>query len=492
LFHTDRKSEEVMAEKEDREDKEESAGETDSASAGTAVAEQPYNIRVEDAGPATKKVHVEIPKEKVAEKIAEQYKELRQGAAIPGFRKGRAPQKLIEKKFSADVKEQVRRTLISESYEQAIKDNDLQVLGEPEFENPDAVKIEEDAPLNYSFTVEIQPNIDLPELTGFKIKKPRIPITEDHVDQAMQNLREQQGTLTPVEDRGIEEKDQVLADVHVKVDGKLITHQHDATIVVKPGRIVGLQIDDLPAQLAGTKAGEIKEVNVKVPDNYPAENVRGKDVVLELTVKDIKKLEPIEINHEFLESLGFTKEQELRDALRDQMIERIDFDIKAAMRRQVIDQLLTQVDVKLPSKLSDRQTDRVVNRRAVDLLMKGIPRERIEQNLEQLRTGAADEAVRELKTFFILQKVAEKMGVDVSEGELNNRIAMLAYQQGRRPERLKQEMSKDGNTLTNLYVSMREEKAIDKILEGAEIEEIEATPEQSKAAHNPDREHEST
>jgi len=458
----------------------------------TAVAEIPYNIRVEDFGPATKKVFVEIPKEKVAEKIAEQFKELRQGAHIPGFRKGRAPQKLIEKKFSSDVKEQVRRALISESYEAAIEQNSLQVLGEPEFDNPDAVKIEEDAPLNYSFTVEIQPDITLPELKGFKVKKPKIPITEDHVDQAMQNLREQQGTLTPVEDRGVQERDQVTGDIHVKIDDKVISHQHDATINVRAGRLAGLQIDDLPAQLEGAKSGETRDIKVKVPDNYPAENVRGKDVVIEVAVKDIKKLEPIEIDDEFLQSLGFTKEQELRDALRDQMVERIDFDIKAAMRRQIIEQLLTQVDVKLPSKLSDRQTDRVVNRRAVDLLMKGIPRERIEQNVEQLRTGAQDEAVRELKTFFILQQVAKQMEIDVSEGELNSRIATLAYQQGRRPERLKQEMAKDGNTLTNLYVSMREEKAIDKILETADIEEIEATPEQSKAAHNPDKDSEST
>jgi hypothetical protein len=125
-------AEEVMAKKaakerdqneeKDREEKPgegagEGPGESDTA---TAVAEVPYNIKVEDAGPATKKIWVEIPKEKVAEKIAEQFKELRQGAHIPGFRKGKAPQKLIEKKFSADVKEQVRRTLISESYEQAI------------------------------------------------------------------------------------------------------------------------------------------------------------------------------------------------------------------------------------------------------------------------------------------------------------------------------------------------------------------------------------
>src|SRR5258706_5075185 len=292
--------------------------ETQENQSDTAVAEVPYNIRVEDIGPATKKVHVEIPKEKVAEKIAEQFKELRQGAHIPGFRKGRAPQKLIEKKFSADVKEQVRRALISESYEQAIEQNSLQVLGEPEFDNPDAVKIEEDAPLNYSFTVEIQPDITLPELKGFKVKKPKIDISEDHVNQAMQNLREQHGTLIPIEDRGIEESDQVTADVHVKIEGKVTNHMHDTTINVRPGRLAGLQIDDLATQLAGAKSGETREVKVTVPDTYPVENVRGKEVTLEEAIKDIKKLEPIEINDELLPTLGFTKDNELRARLRAQ------------------------------------------------------------------------------------------------------------------------------------------------------------------------------
>src|SRR5262249_6445490 len=155
------------------------------------------------------------------------------GAVIPGFRKGHAPQKLLEKKFSSDVKEQVRRALISESYEQAITANSLQVLGEPEFENPEQIKIEEDAPLSYSFSVEVQPDIALPELKGLKVKRPKIEVTESHVNQAMTNLREQQGTLVPVEDRGIEENDRVFADIHVKIDGKVVSHQHDANLIAR-------------------------------------------------------------------------------------------------------------------------------------------------------------------------------------------------------------------------------------------------------------------
>src|SRR5688572_6279861 len=132
--------------------------EQDTAGA-TATEEQEftYPIKVEDAGPATKRVSVEIPQDRIQTKLTEQFQELRQQAAIPGFRPGHAPQKLIEKRFASDVKEQVRRSLISESYEQAIEKNNLQVIGEPEFQDLDAVQIPEKGPLTYSFQVEVQP-----------------------------------------------------------------------------------------------------------------------------------------------------------------------------------------------------------------------------------------------------------------------------------------------------------------------------------------------
>lgn len=453
----------------------------------TAVQEQtPFTIRVEDAGAGTKKVWVEIPRESIDRKIEEQFKELRQEAVLPGFRKGHAPRRLIEKRFSADVKEQVRRTLISESYEQAVTQHSLQVIGEPEFENPDKIRLEDDKPLTYCFSVEIQPDFAIPDLEGIKVRKPRIIITEDHINQAMMNLREQQGTIVPVEDRGVQEKDIVTADIKALCDGNEINNQAGATFIVRPGRIAGIQVDDLPAQVAGAMSGQTRTITLKVPDTYPNESLRGKDVQIEITIKDIKKLEPADIDDQFLSDLGFSSEQELREALREQMVERIEYDIKQAMRRQVIDDLLSRIDIQLPNRLSERQRQRVVSRRAVDLMLRGVPQEQISQNLEHLSTGAAEEAARELKVFFILQKIAEEQNVDVTEGEINGRIAMIALQQGRRPEKLKQEMARDRNMLAQLYVQMREEKAIDAILAKAQIEEVEPTAEQAKAgAVNP-------
>ena len=443
-----------------------------------AVEEQEftYSVKIEDAGPGAKKVTVEIPQERIATKLAEQFKELRRQAAIPGFRVGHAPQKLIEKRFAGDIKEQVRRDLISESYEQAVQKNSLQVLGEPEFDNPEAIKLPETGALTYSFQVEVQPEFVIPELKGVKVKKTKVDVTDANVDQALTNLRQQQGQLVPVETGGVEDKDFLTADVKVTVDGNTVTEQKDAQLVARPGALAGIVIDDLDKQLKGLKAGASKTLKAKAPENYPQEAARGKEVQIEVSLKDIKRLEMAELTAEFLENMGFKDEKELRSALAEQMKERLEFDVKQSMREQISQFLLDNVQLQLPAKLSDRQADRVISRRATNLIMRGVPREQIQANLDKLPTGAKEEAARELKLFFILQKIAADLQVDVDEAELNGRIAMIAIQQGRRPEKLKQELSKDGS-LANLYVQMREQKALDKILETAEVEEVAAEAE---------------
>ncbi len=259
-------------------------------------------------------------------------------------------------------------------------------------------------------------------------------VTAEHVEHAMSNLREQQGAIVPVEDRGVEAKDIVIGDVHVRQHNNVIAHHHDVQIQIAPSvRIAGYPIEEFDKKMEGAKPEEIRNFTVTAPDNHPAESVRGQEVQVEITVKDIKRLELAELDQQFLETLGFTGEQELRDALREQMVERIKSDVQRSMRQQVINYLLENTSLTVPQKLSERQTDRVVNRRGVDLMMRGVPREQVQANLDRLRGGADQEAARELKSFFILQKVATDQAVDVSEGELNGRVAYMAIQEGKRP-----------------------------------------------------------
>lgn len=438
-----------------------------------------YPVEVEDAGPATKKVHVKIPRDRIEAYKERSMGEIRSDAALPGFRRGRAPRNLVEKRFGKALRDQVQQDLIRESYQQAIQKSELNPISEPEFDDPENVKLPDEGDFSYSFTIEVAPHFELPPLDALTLRKPKITIKDEHVQQALANLREQQGSLVPVEDRGVEEKDYLIADVEVKAGGETIAEQPDAQLIARPGRIAGIEIEKFADKVKGLKAGEEKTFKVKVPQTHPTESLRGKQASIRLKVKDIKALQLAEIDEAFLENLGFTSEQELLDALRQQMIERVDTDIQNSLRRQVQEYLVAKTKMVLPKRLSERQVERVVNRRAVSLLMRGMPREQVQENVERLKEGAGAEAHRELTLFFVLQKVADDKKIEVSDSEVNGQIAMLALDQGQRPASLRERMEKDG-TLANLHIQLREQKALDALIADAKVEEFEPSPEEEK------------
>ena len=247
----------------------------------------------------------------------------------------------------------------------------------------------------------------------------------------MQNLREQQGTWLPVEDRGVQTGDQLIADVHIKLDGNVVAHMHDAQFLARRVRLSGILIEDLDTQVsAGLRPGEKSEFTAHTTNTHPDEKIRDKDVQIEIALKEIKKLELAEINQQFLDSLGFTNEQELREALGEQMKSRIEYGVQQSMRDQITNYLLQEVKIELPETLSERQAERVISRRALDMLMRGVPQSTVDDRMEELRSGAKQDAVKELKLYFIMQKVASMLKVDVSEAELNGRIALIAAQSG--------------------------------------------------------------
>jgi trigger factor len=454
--------------------------------AETETADFEYPITVEDAGPAAKKISVEIPEDRIKSKLAEQFGELEGVAQLPGFRPGKAPRSLLEKRFSTDVRNQVRDTLLRESYQQAISKNSLSVLGEPEFEDQgEPMNLPASGPLKYTFTVETTPEITLPDLGTLEVKKPVIQVNDEHVQQALQNLREQQGALVPVEGRGVQAKDYLTADVKIKLGDELIGSQNDAQVVVRPGVIGGVEIKDLEAQLEGAKVDETRTIKATAPEQHPAEKIRGKEVEVELTIKDIKALELAEIDDAFLESLGFENQQQLLDELRVQMVERINNDVQVAMHNQVRAFLQKNIEFALPTKLTTRQESRVINRRANELMMRGMPADQIRANLDKLQAGAADQAKNELKLFFTLAKYSEQHGIEVDESEVNGQIAQMAMMQNQRPEKLKQDMGKNGQ-LGDLWLSLRERKTLDKILESAKVEEVEVKGTDDASSVSPD------
>ncbi len=438
-----------------------------------------YPVEVADAGPSKKRLSVTIPRSRIEEHTQEVFGDVRGDVQIPGFRRGKAPRHVVEKRLSKAVKDQVQSDLLRESYEQALQHDGLNAIGEPEFDKDAKLELPDSGDYTYNFNVEVRPDFDLPPMDELTVRKAKIAIKDEHVDQALENLRNQQGNLMPVENRPVKEGDYLVADVEVKVDDETVADQKDANLVARGGRILGVAVDDFGERVSGVKAGNELTFTIHVPDDHPSEKIKGKDASVHVTVKDIKELHPAEIDGPFLEGLGFENNDELMAALREQMEQRVEQDIQNAMRRQVQEYLAGKIDFALPEKMSARQIDRVVNRRAMDLLMRGMPQEQVRGMVEQLRQGADVEAQKELKMFFILDKAAADREVQVEEGEINGQIAMAAIERGERPETLRKRMEKDGS-LTNLYVQTRERKTLDKLIEEAKIEEFEPTPEEQK------------
>jgi trigger factor len=435
----------------------------------------PNVVKVEEIGPCRKKVTVEIPEEKIKSLLDEKYKELRRDAVLPGFRKGRAPLRLLEKRYGTDVRNQVKLQLLAESAEQALKDNKVDYLGDPDIQH-EAVSLPDSGPLVYSFEVEVRPEFDLPNLEGIEIRKPKIEITDKQIEEEIEAMQKRSGLWVP-KDEPVEVGDQIVADVVLHVEGEEGQDKQDSIeiFVRDPGFVAGVAVEGLAEQLKGAQRGQERSLTVDVPSTYFNERFRGKKVRIQIEVKEVKRLKPADLNEEFFGRFGVSSLDELKGRVRDYLETTSERQARSLMVDQVYAYLLNNVDFDLPAELAADQSLSILQRRYVNLLMQGVSKEEIEQQMDQLRASSDEQAKRELKLFFIMSKVADHFGVEVSEEEINGHIAAVAAQRGRRPEKMREELARDGS-LAQFALQVREHKCIEKILEKAKIVETDHVP----------------
>ena len=426
-------------------------------------------VTIEEAGPCKKKISVEIPEETIKEVTDEQYESLRKEAMVPGFRKGRAPRRLLEKRFGKETAEQVKLKLLADAGDSAVKDNDLNVLREPDidFEN---IELPAAGPLKFDFEIEVRPEFDLPQLEGIAVSKTKLKVTDEQIEKEIEQLQKWSGVWVPREDGAIELDDQIIADVVLKAEGVEEEEKLDnVEVFVRQNGFVGaIPIEKLDELLIGAKPGDVKEISVEVPKTYFKEEYRGKKVDVRIAVRDIKWLQPAVLNEDFLKRFGVEDENELRERVQDTLQSRLEQQLRTEMAEQIYRYLLENTDFDLPVDVVADQADTILQRRYSNLMMRGLGREQIEEQMEQLRAGSEQQAKEQLKIFFIMDKVAEKLGIEVGEEEINGHIARLAIQRGQRPERMREEMLRSGS-LTQFRLQVREDKCVAKLLESAKI-----------------------
>jgi len=463
-------------------------------------------VAVEDAGPCKKKFVIEIPEESIKELTDEQYRELRREALVPGFRKGRAPRRLLEKRFGKETNEQTKLKLLSEASEAAMKENKLDALSDPDIDF-EKVELPETGAMKFEFEVEVRPEFELPALEGIPVTRPKLAVSDEQVDREVEQMRRWAGVWTPRDEgQKIEKDDQIIADVHLKFEqteeeekkaaqeaeeGKeaeegqtleLDSKLDNVEVHVRPNGFVGaVPIEKLDELLVGAKTGDEKTTTVEIPKTYFREEYQGRKVEVKIDIKDIKYLKPAEIDEHLLQRYHVDSEEELREKVQDSLQTQLESRIRNEMSEQVYRHLLDSSEFDLPLDIVGRQAGGILQRQYVSLLQRGLGRQQIEEQMEQLRAGSEDQAKEQLKTFFIMDKVAEALEIEVSDEEINGHIAQVAIQRGQRPEKMREQMERDGS-LAQFHLEIRQNKCIGKLLESAQITEAEPEKKTKKKA----------
>lgn len=463
-------------------------------------------VKVADAGVLRRTVTVTVPRDSLDQEFDKEYDDLISDAVVPGFRKGRAPRRLVEKRYGREVGTQVQTRMLSNAYLAAIEKEDLKVLGDPLVwvdtskgkgdgaeksdagerlmemtEALDHIRLPDEGDFTFRCEVEIKPEFELPKLEGVKIEKPTLTIEDDDVTKEIDRFRARRGTWAPVEEGGkVEEDDLIVADLTVSAGGNEIAKRENEQFAARPQMVEGAVVSEFGDKVKGAKVGDTVKFEAELPDDYELEEHRSKKASFELKIHELKRIKLPPIDKAFLEAQGFDSEDEYRKFVRSHMEDALDNEIRRGQRGQVRQYLLDNTKLDLPEGLSSRQAARVAARRMTELLRQGVPQAEIEKHADELKTSAKEQAADELKLFFILEQVAEKFDVDVSEEELNGQIAQMAAMYQKRYDRMRDELSKN-NGLVQMYLDLRDEKCIDKILSDAEI--VEVTPDKKTAGN---------
>lgn len=390
------------------------------------------NVVVETLPNCLATLRVEVEPEKVSQTREAVAREFGQFARIPGYRQGKAPRSVVEKKFAKQIREELEKKLLSDSTREAIKEKNLRVL---QLANIEDVQIGDDNKMSFTATVVTQPEIEVPNYKGLQIQPRATEVTDAEIDESIENLRDQAADFADVtEDRGAAMDDFVVVDYTGTIDGKPV---HEA--FPKAGKPLSgnqefwIKMTDeaffpgFCAALVGAKVGETRTFTIEVPADFPVEGMPGQKIQYEVTLKGIKQKTLPELNDEFADSIVKGKTlAELRDMAREELSRQKVSNAEADKRNQIMRALLSQVECELPQGLVRQETQRLLADIVRENQARGVTDEVLKENEKELVGAAAQSARERLKGSFILMRIAELENIKVTREELFGRIAMLA------------------------------------------------------------------
>jgi trigger factor len=430
------------------------------------------NVTVENLAPCRKLVRVEVDAPTVDAAFDRTTLEFQREARFPGFRPGKAPREMVSKTYSKQIEEEVKRKLISENYRKALAEQKLRVVGDPDIEE---IQFGRGQALQFAATLETAPEFTVPEYKGIPVRQETQAVTEADMDRALGLLREQQTSYKDVT-RPVQMGDFVVVNYTGTSEGKPltdfaptargITQQNNFWVhVAQPDPF----IPGFTEQLIGAQAGERRTVTVNFPADFAASQLSGKNGVYEVEVLQVKEKVLPELTDELAKSYGAEDLEKLRDGVRRDLQNELEYKQRRTVRNQLVRSLLDRVQFDLPESVVMGETRNVIYDIVRENQQRGVSKESIDQQKNEIYSVANNSAKERIRAGFILSRIAEQEGLKVTDQEMTQRILHLAQQNQIKPEKFVKQL-KERNGLAEIHEQILTSKVLDFLQLHAKIE----------------------
>ncbi len=411
-----------------------------------------------------REIEVEVPADAVSQETDSLIQRFQKRARIPGFRQGKVPASVIRQRFAEDIRHEVMDTLMPKYIRQEAEKLGLTPVSSPRVSD---VRMEPGAPLRFKATFEVLPEIEVSGYKDIRAEKKDVSVTDEEVEQSLNNIREQHATYTPVEDRALQDGD--FAQVSFRGTPKQqapAEGQQPANPVNMDDVLVEVggkdTVSEFSENLGGTRAGEERTFDVTYRDDFSDKRLAGKTMTYTVQVKAIKTKQLPELNDDFAHELGSF---ESLDAVRAHIRESLERDKQRTAEREakdrLIDELLKRHDFAVPEALVDRQVEIRLERGLRALAAQGMRPENLKRmDFARLRAGQREAALREVKASLMLDKIADAEHIEVSDEEIDRELNEIAEQAKQPVESIRARLTGEG-ALDRIRNRIRSEKTLD-------------------------------
>lgn len=438
------------------------------------------NVTLTDLGPCKKQIRIEIEPAEVDAALDRVGKDFCKHVALPGFRPGKSPKHLVLKKHDAEIRAEARRSLINDYYKKAIEEQKLDVLGQPEIEEIGTDGVKAGAPFQFLANVEVEPAFDLPEYKGIPVQRPSAEVPDDVVNQAVDKLRAQHAAFETVA-REARPGDVAVVNYTGTCEGKPITEVAPAAegLAKQAGFWVSLEpgafLPGFSEQLTGAKAGDRLTITVTFAEDFNPRPLAGKQGVYEVEVIEVRERRLPELNDDMAKQWGAESLEKLLAGVRADLEREARMQQRRAVQNQLVQALVTKVTCDLPESLVARETRQVAFDLVRENSQRGLSKEVIDKHKEEIYSIAARSADTRVRFAFLVQRIAEKEGLKVSNEEMSQRIVMLAQMYQIPPQKLAKDLQQR-NGLIEIYDGVQRDKVFALLEQHAQYTDLPPQP----------------